>query len=205
MSGDWAAGCKKTSSKDGQMKKSLCWGALVSLLLVSLTAEAASWVRKNRKGLAVKSSKGKATVSYVLSFPKGWRFRKQGPSAVAIAPKSREIALAVRPIHKGDAGPEQLLNQKGGLVKWIAKVQPNMKKKKTLRIRLSGRKRDVLELRGKRRGRRKGDGKPFVFYAALVRVGDVNTVIIAGAPEKEWKRVEPTFKKMLARLQISSP
>lgn len=171
---------------------------LVAVWSVPGRAEA-GWVVKKRSGLSVRSSKGQALFSYAVSHPAKWRFVQKSVGALFLPPKRGDVAFAVKPIHKGDAGPEQLLNQKGGLKKWVARVQPTSRLLKVHKIKVMGSVRELLELKGTNAAR------SFFFYVLLVKVKDVNLVIIAGGPLKEQGRFKKVYWEMLKRLKASSP
>jgi hypothetical protein len=169
---------------------------LAVIVLVPQYVRAAGWVKVERKAVQVRSAKGKASFSYTFFYPKKWRYVKAGASSIALPPGKRHTAFAVKLIHKGDSGPEQLLNRAGGFKKWIAKVQPGMKVRKKLFLPAAGKKRKVFYLKGKQ------SGQTFAFYALLIRAGNVNVVVLAGGPQADWSRAAAKFRQMMARLKI---
>lgn len=160
---------------------------------------ATRWVAKKRTRLQIRSSKGQAVLSYTVSHPSKWRYKKVRVGCYLFAPNRHDVAFAVKPIHKGDAGPEQLLNRKNGLKKWVARVQPTTRLLKVHKVKVMGRLRQVLELKGTRRA-----GAMF-FFVMLLRIGDVNLVLLAGGPLKEQARFKKVYWQMFRRFKASSP
>ena len=106
------------------LTKSTTLALCIVLLTASPALAAGKWTTSTEKDVVVKSARGQTKLTFSVTHPSGWERQQARETDRYIEPGKPTIGLTVMPIHKEDSGAEQLLNEPGGLRKWLARVQP---------------------------------------------------------------------------------
>lgn len=179
-------------------------GLLLALALCAAAVRADDGPPLERFESAPLPSSGEG-LRYAIGFPAGWEIvlRGERTRAVPPAPPSRrepEVFLEVQGIARDEPGTERLLEEAGGLARWVAAVDRRRKLESTEKWRIGGKERDVLFFR-EAHGAEQADRRVIVVE---VPANDVHLLLFAVAPAAEFKALAPLFKRVIESFEVRS-